>query len=100
MLESLLTAVSDTDFYTLSCGSLHFVLHEMTGSQNYLIQRSWFAISEFRPVKNCWIKLPGRKPVYIRDYQVKEHYKLDQKQVSKVTLHFFGGHLSRKQSTQ
>ena len=29
---------------------------------------------------------------------MKEHKKLDQKQVSKVTLHFVWGHLSRKQT--
>ena len=31
---------------------------------------------------------------------MKEHKKLDQKQVSKVTLHFVWGHLSRKQTVQ
>ena len=31
-------------------------------------------------------------------YPVKEHKKLDQKPVSKITLHFVWGHLSRKQT--
>ena len=35
-----------------------------------------------------------------RGYHVKEHKKLDQKLVSKVTLHFVQGHLSRKQTVQ
>ena len=33
-----------------------------------------------------------------RGYHVKEHRKLSQKQVSKVTLHFVWGQLSRKQT--
>ena len=33
-----------------------------------------------------------------RGYHVKEHKKLSQKQVSKVTLHFVWGQLSRKQT--
>ena len=33
-----------------------------------------------------------------RGYHVKEHKKPDQKQVSKVTLHFVWGHLSRKRT--
>ena len=33
-----------------------------------------------------------------RGYHVKEHEKLGQRQVSKVTLHFVWGHLSRKQT--
>ena len=31
-------------------------------------------------------------------YHVKEHKKLGQKQVSKVTLHFIWGHLSKNQT--
>ena len=33
-----------------------------------------------------------------RGYHMKEHKKLSQKQVSKVTLHFVWGQLSRKQT--
>ena len=35
-----------------------------------------------------------------RGYHVKEHKKLSQKQVSKVTLHFVWGQLSRKQTVE
>ena len=35
--RSLLTQYSNTDFYTLLCGSLHFVLHGST--KNHLFQR-------------------------------------------------------------
>ena len=48
---------------------------------------------------NVWVpnsvkKLPWREK---RDYHVNEQEKLGQKQVSKVTLHFWG-HYSRKQT--
>ena len=56
--RSLLTPVSDTDFYALLHGSLHFVLHG--SSNNRLFQRFLLAVEDFQPIRKWLKKLPWR----------------------------------------
>ena len=85
-VNSLSTHVSDTGFHALSYGSLHFVLH--AGSLiNHLFQRFSFAVEQNQPIKKWLKKLPWRR------YRVKEHQKMIQKLVSKMTLNFVRSHL-------
>ena len=56
--RSLLTPVSHTDFYALSHGSLHFVLHG--SSNNRLFQRFLLAVEDFQPIRKWLKKLPWR----------------------------------------
>ena len=56
--RSLLTPFSNTDFYPLLHGSLHFVLHG--SSNNHLFQRFWLAVEDFQPIRRWLKKLPWR----------------------------------------
>ena len=59
----------------------------------YFKDSDWL-LKNFDPIRTWLKKLPWRA----QGYRVKEHEKLVQKQVSKVTLHFVWGHFSRKQT--
>ena len=90
---SLLTPVSDTVFDALSHGTL--VLHSMVALKTTYFKESDWLLKNFHQSENGWKSYHGEQN---RGYHVKEHKKLCQKQVSKVTLHFVRGQLSRKQT--
>ena len=90
---SILTPVSDTDFSALLCDleaafCLHFGLH--SSSNNRLFQRFWLVVEELGPIAKRLKSYHGEQNW---GYHLKEQEKLDQKQASKVTLHFVWGHL-------
>ena len=53
-----MTPVFHTDFYALSYGTLHFVLHG--SSNNCLFQRFLLAVEDFQPIRKWLKKLPWR----------------------------------------
>ena len=56
--RSLLTSISDKDFYPLSSGTLQIVLHG--SSNNRLFQWFWLAVEDFQPIRRWLKKLPWR----------------------------------------
>ena len=80
-------------FFMLFHDSLHFVLH---GSLiNCLFKDFYGLLKKMNQSKNGLKSYNGEQN---KGYQVKEHKKVVQKHVSKVTLHFIWGHLSSIQT--
>ena len=91
--RSLLTPVSDPTFHAFSHGSLGFALHGSFSTIFLLVKILQQPIRIFE-ISGSW-SYHGEENAC---YHVKEHKKLAQKLVSKVTLHFVWGHLSKKQT--
>ena len=92
--RSLLTLVSDPDFYALSCGTFRFVLH---GSffNHFLLVKIIQQPIRIVEIGGHW-SYHGEQ---VKGYLKKEETNLYQKLVSKVTA-FCLGNLSRKQTVQ
>ena len=79
--RSLLTLVSGPTYYALSHGSLGFALHGSFFYHFFIGIQQPIRIFEISGYLSCHGEQNG-------GYRVKEHRKLYQKQVSKVTLPF------------
>jgi len=72
-----------------------FILVSMAAKITAYFKDSDWLLKNFDQWENGWKSYHGEQN---RGYHVKEHKKVVQKHVSKVTLHFVWGHLSRKQT--
>ena len=92
-VNSFMTPFSDSVFYSLSHGSLGFVLHG--SSLNRHCKDSYWLLKKINQSKNGWESYHGEQN---QGYHVKENKKLIHKHVSKMTLHFVWIQLSKKQT--
>ena len=72
-----------------------FILVSMATTLITYFKDSDWLLNSFDQQESGWKSYHGQQN---RDFLVKEHEKLYKKKMSKVTLHFVWGHLSRKQT--